>query len=61
MPRILMDKTMADKLIYMSANDDTQNYHFCKLKLIFENFNNQLNEPTNINFNIIPQSCQANE
>ena len=29
--RILRDKTMADKLIYI-PNDDTQNYPFCRLQ-----------------------------
>ena len=28
---------MADKLMYIT-NDDTQNYHFCRLKLVVETF-----------------------
>ena len=39
------DKTMADKLKYI-PNDDTQNYHFCRLQLVVETRNTQLNEPT---------------
>ena len=31
------DKTMADKSIYI-ANDDAQNYLFCRLKLVVETF-----------------------
>ena len=31
------DKTMADKLMYI-ANDNKQNYQFCKLQLVFEMF-----------------------
>ena len=33
----VMYKTMADKLIFI-PNDDTQNYPFCRLKLVFETF-----------------------
>ena len=40
-----MDKTMADKLIYI-LNDDTQNYPFCKLKLVVETLDTQLNKTT---------------
>ena len=36
-PGIKKDKTMADKFIYI-PNDDTQNYPFCTLKLVFETF-----------------------
>ena len=32
-----MDKTINDKLIYIS-NDDTQTYLFCRLKLLVEKF-----------------------
>ena len=42
---------MADKLIYM-PNDDTQNYPFCRLILVVENWNvwnTQHNETTNRN------------
>ncbi len=38
---ISRDKTMHDLLMYMS-NDDKQNYSFCRLKLLIENF-----QPTN--------------
>ena len=31
------DKTMVDKLIY-TPNDNTQNYHFYRLKLVVEMF-----------------------
>ena len=31
------DKTMADKLMYIT-NGDTQNYPFCRLKLVVETF-----------------------
>ena len=30
------DKTMGDKMMYI-LNDDTQNYPFCRLKLVVEN------------------------
>ena len=36
-PGILRDMTMADKLIYI-PNDDTQNYPFYRLQLVFEKF-----------------------
>ena len=32
-----MDKTMADKLMYI-PNDNTQNYHFCRIKLMVAKF-----------------------
>ena len=41
---------MADKLIYI-PNDDTQNYHFYRLRLVVETFN----EPTNQNSWKIPK------
>ena len=34
---ILMDKTMADKLLY-TPNDNTQKYPFCKLQLVVNTF-----------------------
>ena len=34
---VLRDKTMADKLMYI-PNDDTNNYPFCRLKLVVETF-----------------------
>ena len=37
---------MADTLIYI-PNDDTQNNLFCRLQLLVETFDTQLNEPTN--------------
>ena len=36
-PGTYRDKTMADKLIYI-PNNNTQNYPFCRLKLVFETF-----------------------
>ena len=38
-----MDKTIADKLMYV-PNDDTQNYSFCRLQLV----DTQLNESIKI-------------
>ena len=32
---MLRDKTMADKLMYI-PNDDTNNYPFCRLKLLVQ-------------------------
>ena len=37
LPGISRDKTMTDKLMYI-PNDDTQNYPFCRLKLVVETF-----------------------
>ena len=37
---------MAGKLMYIS-NDDTQNYPFCRLQLVAEMFDTQINKPTN--------------
>ena len=34
---IQRDKPMADKLVYI-PNDDTQNFPFCRLKLVVEMF-----------------------
>ena len=31
-----MDKTMADKLMYIPNMDETQNYPFCRLQLVVE-------------------------
>ena len=39
---------MADKVMYI-PNDDTQNYPFCRLQLVVETLDTQLNEPTNQN------------
>ena len=39
---------MADKLMYIPNDDDTQNYPFCRLKLVDgKKLNTQLNKPTN--------------
>ena len=46
LPGIQRDKTIADKLMYI-PNDDTQNYLFCRLKLVFKHLNTQLIETTN--------------
>ena len=45
---------MANKLMYI-ANDDTQNYPFCRFKLVFETFEHSTYEPTNQ----IPQRCES--
>ena len=47
---------MADKLMYIS-NDDTQNYPFCKLRLVIDTFRHLLNQQTNQNSMKSPQSC----
>ena len=39
---------MADKSMYL-PNDDTQNYPFCRLELVIETLETQLNESTNHN------------
>ena len=36
---------MSDKLVYI-PNDDTQNYSLCRLQLVVETFETQLNKPT---------------
>ena len=45
---------MADKFMYI-PNDDTQNYTFCRLKLVVEHQNTQLNKPTNHNLIKVPK------
>ena len=40
-PGILMDKTIADKLMYM-PNDDTQIYPFWRLQLVVETFGHSI-------------------
>ena len=45
---------MADKLIYI-PNDDTQNYPFCRLKLVIETFDHL------IKIQCSPQSCKGKE
>ena len=37
---------MADKFMHI-LNDDTQNYHFCRLQLEFETFGHSINKRTN--------------
>ena len=37
---------MTDKLMNI-PNDDTQSYPFCRLQLVDETFDTQINEPTN--------------
>ena len=45
--RIQSDKTMADKLMYI-LNDKTQNYPFCRLKLVVETFGNSTSSHQNL-------------
>ena len=41
--RIKTDKTMADKLMNSyTPNDDTQYYHFCRLKIVFDLMNQKI-------------------
>ena len=42
------DRTITEKLMYI-PNDNTQNWHFCRLQLVVETSWKQLNEPTNQN------------
>ena len=49
-----MDKTMADKIIYI-PNDDTQNYPFPELNQWLKRLNTQLNKPTNQNTLKVPK------
>ena len=42
----MMNKTMCDKLIYIT-NNDKQNYPFCRLKLLVEKFGHCSFIPTN--------------
>ena len=53
-PWILRDKTMADKLMYIS-NDDTQNYPFYRLQLVLKHLYTKLNEPTIQNLIKVPK------
>ncbi len=39
---------MGDELVYIPKNN-TQNYPFCRLQLVAEQLDTQLNEPTNKN------------
>ena len=45
---------MVDKFMYI-PNDDTQNYPICRLKLVVETLDTQLNEPTNQNTIKVPK------
>ena len=45
---------MADKLMYILIGD-TQNYPFCRLQLVGETLDTQLNEPTNHNSVKVPK------
>ena len=45
---------MPDKLVYI-PNNDIQIYPFCRLQLVVEIMDTQLNEPTNNNPITIPQ------
>ncbi len=38
-----MYKTIADKFMYI-YNDNTQNYHICRLQLVVETFGNLINQ-----------------
>ena len=38
-----------------TPNDDTQNYPFCRLKLVVETLNTQHNKPTNQNSLKVPK------
>ena len=44
---------MAGKMMYI-PNDDTQNYPSCRLQLVVENLDIQLNDPTNQNSILVP-------
>ena len=57
---ILMDKTMADKLMYI-PNDYTQNYPFCRLQVVVKTFGHSTYRINQSKFNKCPQSCYANE
>ena len=43
-----------DELMHIPI-DDTQNYQFCRLQLVVETLDTQLNEPTNQNQVNIPK------
>ena len=45
---------MFDKLMYVPT-DDEQKYPFCRLKLVVETFETQLNEPTSKNSIKVPK------
>ena len=44
---IFYNKTMDDKFMHI-PNDDPQNYPFCKLELVVETFNTQLNKQNSL-------------
>ncbi len=49
---------MADTLMCIT-NDDTQNYPFCRIQLVVETLNTELNEPTNQNSIKAPNGKQT--
>ena len=51
---ILIDKTMAVKLMYIT-NDDTLNYPLSTLQLMVAQLDTQLNKPTNQNSLKVPK------
>ena len=53
-----MDKTMADKFMYI-PNDDTLNYHICRLQLVVKTFRHSINEPTNKNLIKVPKVVKS--
>ena len=54
------DKTMADKLMYIS-NVEAQNYPFCRLKLVFElkPFDTRLKKSTKQNSIKVPKIVES--
>ena len=46
---------MADKLMFIS-NDDTQINSICRLQLVVEMFDTQINEPSNQVFKVVKPS-----
>ena len=54
------NETMADKLMYMNIpNDNTHNYPFFRLQLVFETFGHSTIQPIKIHQGL--KSFQANE
>ena len=59
---IQWDKTMADKLMYiLFLINDTQNYPFCRLQLLFEMFRHSTSLTNQSNSIRSPQSCKVND
>ena len=54
------DKTMADKWMYIPSHDK-QNYPFCRLQFVDETFGHSAYWTNQSKFNLIPQSCYAND